>query len=251
MPKTAAVSDPDGLQVRLVGTATYQGSRVALIEQGPSGKQCLLEAGDEFEGYCVEEVKADAIRFRHGTNVHSLSKQGVRTTSGTSAKPAESSPPGVKTLKAGQYKVRVVKTYASAPKKTSSVRFISPMIGEVRSGYGTRKHPMGGGSDFHNGVDIAAPHGTRVKAAADGVVTTSGYDCVKGNYIEISHANGYKTCYFHLNKKVVSKGAKVLLGATIGYEGRTGHTTGPHLHFEIRRNGKAVDPALYIPALKN
>lgn len=253
MPKTAATNNADGgnLQVRLVGTATYQGARVALVEQGPSGKQCLLKAGDDFEGYRVEEVKTNLIRFRYGKSVHSLTKQGIRSSGVTSTKTFEPISPKVKVLKAGQSKIRVVNPYTSTSKTKTTARFISPMIGEVKSGFGYRKHPMGGANHHHDGVDIAAPRGTRVKAAASGVVTESSYDSFKGNNIVVKHADGYKTCYFHLSKRVVSKNAKVSRGQTIGYEGSTGHSTGAHLHFEILKNGNAINPALYISSLKN
>lgn len=102
----------------------------------------------------------------------------------------------------------------------------------------------------HQGTDIAAPHGTRVKASADGVVTASGYAYHRGRYVTIEHSGGYSTNYFHLYRRYVKRGQRVKAGHTIGLEGSTGNSSGPHLHFEIRKDGKALDPARFIPSLK-
>jgi murein DD-endopeptidase MepM/ murein hydrolase activator NlpD len=109
---------------------------------------------------------------------------------------------------------------------------------------------MGPSTKMHYGVDIAAPHGTPVRAAADGVVRATGKYWPRGRYVEITHKNGYTTNYYHLYKDAVRDGQKVERGDIIGYEGDTGNSTGPHLHFEIRKYGVAKDPALYLSDLK-
>ena len=108
--------------------------------------------------------------------------------------------------------------------------------------------PYGGFAHFHSGIDLTEPFGSPVYAADDGVValvgsSTSGY----GNYVVIAHSGGLDTLYGHLSAALVKAGQTVSQGQTIGLEGSTGNSTGPHLHFELRINQKPVDPALYLP----
>jgi Membrane proteins related to metalloendopeptidases len=108
--------------------------------------------------------------------------------------------------------------------------------------YGMRKHPITGVRKLHTGIDLRASTGTKVYAANSGTVTTSGYSSAWGNYIIISHGGGLTTLYAHLSRRSVSKGNKVKRGDIIGYTGNTGYSTGPHLHFEIDKNGTPYDP---------
>ena len=96
---------------------------------------------------------------------------------------------------------------------------------------------------MHQGIDLAAPEGTEVFAAADGVVTAAGFDPVYGNYIIISHSNNWKSLYGHLSTIDTVLRTNVKSGNFIGRVGSTGQSTGPHLHFELRQDGKAFDPA--------
>ncbi len=114
--------------------------------------------------------------------------------------------------------------------------------GEITSLYGNREDPISGHSDFHNGIDIAAPMGTDVLAARDGVVTTIDYDSGLGLYIIITHSGGYQTVYGHLNEVKVSLNLQVYSAMIIASVGDTGYSTGPHLHFEIRKEGTSQDP---------
>jgi len=118
-----------------------------------------------------------------------------------------------------------------------------PIIrGKITSRYGSRPDPFTGDPSFHSGSDIGAPAGTAVHAARDGAVAEVGTSPVLGNYVVISHPGGWQTVYGHLSSVAVAAGAKVALGALVGCVGSTGKTTGPHLHFEVRRKGSAVDP---------
>lgn len=114
----------------------------------------------------------------------------------------------------------------------------------ISSDFGRRKQPITGEFKNHNGIDLAAQVGTPVYAIKDAVVT----DCVQndsifGNYLILSHDNGkFTSVYAHLSKTVATKNQKVKKGELIGYVGQTGMATGPHLHFEIRQGGKALDP---------
>ncbi|WP_053228043.1 M23 family metallopeptidase [Spirochaeta cellobiosiphila] len=112
----------------------------------------------------------------------------------------------------------------------------------LTSHYGYRANPFTGHQQFHNGVDLAAPIGTEVYAAAGGVVYDLGNNNILGKYIIIDHQNGYKTVYGHLKKINVFLNQDITSGMIIGVVGMTGMTTGPHLHFEIRKDDKSQDP---------
>lgn len=114
----------------------------------------------------------------------------------------------------------------------------------LSSGFGTRRHPILGYRKAHKGVDFAAPRGTPIKAAGDGVIERADRYGSFGNYVRIRHANGYKTAYAHLKgfRSGIRKGKRVRQGDIIGYVGTTGRSTGPHLHYEVHLNGKAVNP---------
>lgn len=129
-------------------------------------------------------------------------------------------------------------------------RFVVPVDGELSSGYGYRKRPMGGASRYHRGVDIAAKKGTPIRAAAAGVVKTVSRNWAKGLFVEVDHGSGYETHYFHMSGSAAKTGQTVRQGQVIGYVGSTGVATGPHLHLELHKNGQPQDPALYIKGLK-
>jgi murein DD-endopeptidase MepM/ murein hydrolase activator NlpD len=119
--------------------------------------------------------------------------------------------------------------------------FLKPVVGWLTSGFGYRRDPFTKEMHFHRGVDLAAPAGTTVRAALDGKVIAVGYDPVLGNYILIRHQISYSSLYGHLSQVWVSNGATVTRGQRIGAVGNTGKSTGPHLHFEIRRRGVPID----------
>lgn len=121
-----------------------------------------------------------------------------------------------------------------------------PVSGTITSPYGYRQNPFGGAPDFHPGLDIAAPMGTTVTAAAAGTIISAGWYGGYGNYILIDNGGGMATGYGHLSQIFVTAGQQVQKGQAIGAVGSTGHSTGPHLHFEVRINGKTTDPAAYL-----
>jgi murein DD-endopeptidase MepM/ murein hydrolase activator NlpD len=121
--------------------------------------------------------------------------------------------------------------------------FSWPVTGTITSPFGWRSNPFGGSPEFHQGLDIAAPTGTTVTAAAGGTVIMAQWYGGYGNYILIDHGGGYSTGYGHLSAIYVSNGQSVKRGQAIGAVGSTGASTGPHLHFEVRIDGKPVDPA--------
>ncbi|MBX2994896.1 MAG: M23 family metallopeptidase [Bdellovibrionaceae bacterium] len=131
--------------------------------------------------------------------------------------------------------------------------FIWPVGGTVRSGFGYRRHPIRGVVRLHKGVDISGNNGSRVRAAKGGTIEVSAGGCVNGrkscnggagNMVTINHGDGTKTRYLHLNPtcRLPARGARVNQGDMIGCVGATGAVTGPHLHFEMMKNGQWINP---------
>ena len=116
----------------------------------------------------------------------------------------------------------------------------------VSSTYGYRIHPITGTKKLHAGIDYAAPYGTSILAAEDGVVLTSGWNSGYGYCVTINHGGGYVTLYGHCSSLLVSAGQSVTRGQTIAKVGSTGNSTGNHLHFEVRINGNTVNPEGYL-----
>lgn len=114
--------------------------------------------------------------------------------------------------------------------------------GTVSSVFGMRTDPFNGNVKFHQGLDIAAPAGTPIKAAADGKVVFSGQMAGYGNLVEVDHGDGWVTRYGHNAANLVAVGDDIKAGQTVGLVGSTGRATGPHVHFEVRKAGKAVNP---------
>lgn len=123
---------------------------------------------------------------------------------------------------------------------------IWPTNGDITSRFGWRNSPFGWGSDWHPGIDIANSLGTAIMATADGVVIMSGWFGGYGKCIQIDHGYGIVTLYGHNSQLAVEVGEKVKKGEVIAYMGSTGASTGSHLHYEIRVNGTAVNPANYL-----
>ena len=142
--------------------------------------------------------------------------------------------------------------YQSIPTLASSSLRKTPIDGaRLSSRFGNRKHPILGYTRLHAGVDFAAPTGTPIYAAGDGTVTVAGTNGGYGKYIKIRHNGTYSTAYAHLNgyARGVRKGKRVRQGQVIGYVGSTGRSTGPHLHYEIHRDGKQINPlGLKLPS---
>jgi murein DD-endopeptidase MepM/ murein hydrolase activator NlpD len=128
----------------------------------------------------------------------------------------------------------------------SSTPSIYPVRGLLGNGFGWRKDPFTGMRDFHQGLDIVAPQGTRVVAPADGIVTRVGPSGGFGLSVFISHGYGIVTRYGHLSGTSVKVGQRVRRGDVIATTGTTGRSTGPHLHYEVLVHQKTVDPLLYI-----
>ncbi|MCK5737081.1 MAG: M23 family metallopeptidase, partial [Spirochaetaceae bacterium] len=130
-------------------------------------------------------------------------------------------------------RIKFLGSLFSAP--LSDVRITSP--------FGYRSNPFTGGISFHPGVDLRAPINTIVLASRDGIIKETGTLEIYGHFVIIEHDGGYQSVYAHLNEVIVSRGQAVNAGDGIALSGNSGISTGPHLHFEIRRDGKPVDPS--------
>ena len=125
---------------------------------------------------------------------------------------------------------------------------VRPIASSARmsSVFGYRIHPVTGKSQFHKGMDFAAPIGTPIYATGNGVVTFSGWGTGYGRYVEVDHGNGTVTRYAHTSANYVNVGDTVYANQQIAAVGNTGRSTGAHLHYEVRQNGQAVNPQTYL-----
>lgn len=140
---------------------------------------------------------------------------------------------------------RISRNYARAWQK-NIVPSMWPVNGRLLSRFGDRQDPFSGEGAFHTGVDISAITGTQVHAAADGIVYTAEYEGGYGKMVVVDHGNGIRTRYAHLSAFEVVAGQEVRRGQVIALSGNTGRTTSPHLHFEVRMGGNAVNPYPYL-----
>lgn len=126
---------------------------------------------------------------------------------------------------------------------------VSPVQAAMTSPFGWREHPISGGAKFHYGVDLAVETGTTVGAFAAGTVEYIGESDVYGQYLQLDHGNGVTSFYAHCSKLCVRQGQTVAAGEKVAESGATGEVTGPHLHFEMKKDGVRLNPAYYIRLL--
>jgi murein DD-endopeptidase MepM/ murein hydrolase activator NlpD len=135
----------------------------------------------------------------------------------------------------------------------SNIPFAMPVLDPYRftSGFGYRSDPKGRGRRMHAGLDLAGPKNTPIHATADGIVISAGTESGYGRVVRIRHALGFETVYAHQTKLLVEVGQKVSRGEVIGAMGSTGRSTGVHLHYEVRLDGRPVNPMTYLEAAKD
>ena len=132
-------------------------------------------------------------------------------------------------------------------KKLENLPIGIPHPGRITSKFGYRRNPFTNrGREMHSGVDLKGRTGDRIKSTAKGVVSFAGYEGDYGYVVKIKHANRYETRYAHLSRPLVRKGARIAAGDIIGLMGSTGRSTGPHLHYEILKNNKKINPQKYF-----
>ena len=119
----------------------------------------------------------------------------------------------------------------------------------ISSGYGMRKHPISKVRKWHKGIDLAKAKSTPVYATGTGIVSRKGYDSGYGLFVEIKHSGGFRTLYAHLSKAMVNKGDLVIIGTQIALVGNTGTSTGNHLHYEVRKDKRILNPTEWIYCL--
>ncbi len=120
---------------------------------------------------------------------------------------------------------------------------LRPVNGRITSTFGSRRHPVLGYRRMHSGIDFGAPHGSPIYAVADGLVQMAGYNGGYGRFVRLAHDGGLGSGYAHMSRIAVSNGQQVRRGQVIGYVGSTGLSTGPHLHYELYRGGRPINPA--------
>jgi murein DD-endopeptidase MepM/ murein hydrolase activator NlpD len=219
-PKGTVISNPTRIVIDLPG----------IVYQGPTLKRRI---GRGVQSLRVGQVDANTTRMviEIAPDVQ-LNPQDLR----------------LKSKQPGHWTMQLPQNIAAIDLNNIS-NFTIPIMGaSISSGFGWRVHPITGESKLHKGVDFAAPTGTPIFAASDGVVIDAGWtDGGYGNVVELRHPNGELTLYAHTNKVYVSKGQVVNKGQAIAEVGTTGRSTGPHLHFEIQPDGKnPVDPMDYL-----
>jgi murein DD-endopeptidase MepM/ murein hydrolase activator NlpD len=198
-------------------------NEVAMIKQELIGTRVGFEQTQAGKQRALSKVRVD----RHELEAHlqALSKEQAKVQARLAA---ASGAPG------------------AGPIKRGSGQLIWPANGPVTSGFGGRSSPGGIGSTNHQGVDLGIPVGTPIRAADSGRVAIAGPMGGYGNYICVQHSGSMSTCYAHLSSIGVGVGKNVSQGQVIAQSGNTGNSTGPHLHFEVRINGGAVDPMGYL-----
>lgn len=127
--------------------------------------------------------------------------------------------------------------------------YCTPVCGTLTSNFGYREHPVEGEERFHYGVDLAADTGTAISCFADGTVTAVGESSSYGRYCIVTHEGGYSTLYAHCSRVTASSGTAVKEGQKIAEVGESGMATGPHLHFELHRDGTYLNPIYYVSAV--
>jgi len=282
--KTPAPAD---LNVRIVGTASFQGRFTALIEDLNTHTDSFYKVGDPIYGHKIVAISADGVTLdKNGASSYlAFDSQAVADRAETAEKPQEIaalvSPEGNLTASSSGpnfYTDTPTKSTTRwdlfTPKKESPAkkpsiagnslevarkavatvaggRFAMPLASFKRmsSKFGYRKHPIGGGSKMHKGVDLAANRGTRILSADSGVVKFAGWKGGYGYCVIVDHQNGYETLYGHCSKLIADVGDNVNRGDLIAEVGSTGASTGNHLHFEVHKNGTVIDPTQFFPNL--
>lgn len=275
---------PADLNVRIVGAASFQGKYTALIEDLNTKTDSFYKVGDPIYGYRITEISADGVSLeKNGQKSFLAFETAVADRSAEKAEKSlevaavmtpesgASSAPNFYTESAGKSTTRwdlftpkkeeketkspslAGETVKKAKSVASAVagRFGMPIANykRVSSRFGYRKHPIGGGSKMHKGIDLSANRGTRILASDSGVVKFSGWKGGYGYCVIIDHQNGYETLYGHCSKLIADVGDNVNKGDLIAEVGSTGASTGNHLHFEVLKKGVAVDPAQFLPKL--
>ena len=205
-------------------------SSISLSEVWASAKEVAYHVFKPAPAKSVQsnvQVKTNAQSEENTDNI-----QGTTTQQTTQAEP--------------QSKISSDNTAAVMSFFSDDAEIVAPVHGKITSYFGSRTDPISGENGFHRAIDIAVDEGTSVAAAWDGIVTKTGYDSTRGNYLWMVHKNGCETFYCHCSKILVEKGAVIRAGESVALSGDTGYSTGPHLHFAVKKDGEMQDPLDYL-----
>ncbi|HET7266132.1 MAG TPA: M23 family metallopeptidase [bacterium] len=209
-----------------------------------------IVAGDTLWAIALSAgVRVDALAAANGLTENSVLKLGRVLTIPHPATPVPA--PAASVRPAAPERTSVPSRAAALPAAPGSgaashLALLWPAGGIVTSRFGWRVHPIFGGREFHTGMDIATRYGSPVVAACAGLVRFVGWKSGYGRIVVLDHDGGIETAYSHLSAALVSPGQRVTQGQLIGRIGNSGWSTGPHLFFEVRRNGVPLDPARYL-----
>lgn len=207
--------------------------------------------------YAIASIAETAIE-RTDSIVTELSGLGIKVqlpdeeSVGGPLLPATDDPDGSPMINDANSVMTALLRYKAAQESSQEAPVHMPIGGNFRqsSGFGNRSDPFTGSRAFHSGLDFAAPKGTTVLSAGKGIVTFVGAKSGYGNVVEVTHANGFITRYGHLSAFLSAEGQAVNTGTPIAKVGSTGRSTGPHLHFEVRRADGAINPKTFLDAGK-
>jgi murein DD-endopeptidase MepM/ murein hydrolase activator NlpD len=232
------------------------GERVRDLKGTPDRDEQLKKACKEFESVFTNELlksmrrtieKCDLFHGGQGEEIYeSLLDQEL------SKKMAGLSPGSLANVLYRQFKRESMDESMGEPSLQPWSRRPAPALlnplkqGQLSSVFGWRRDPIAGGDQFHNGIDLAAPEGSPVRAAMEGKVITSEFKGSYGNLVVLDHGGGLTTLYAHNRENKVKEGDWVKRGGLLATVGSTGRSTGPHLHFEVRKEGARQDPRVFL-----
>lgn len=276
---------PTNLNVRIVGTASFQGKFTALIEDINTHTDSFYKVGDPIYGHRIIAISAEGVKLEKdgvasylafdtqaveradktdaGYELASVIAPESPLSSGVAARNFYTDSASESTTrwdlftpnKATEHKKPSLAGEAAQTARAVAGavagRFGLPVANYKRmsSPFGYRKHPIGGGSKMHKGIDFSANRGTRILSTDSGVVKFSGWKGGYGYCVVVDHQNGYESLYGHCSKLIADVGDNVNRGDLIAEVGSTGASTGNHLHFEILRGETAIDPGQFFPEL--
>lgn len=283
---TGNVKAPADLNVRIIGTASFQGKFTALIEDLNTHTDSFYKVGDPIYGHRITAISAEGVKLEKdgaesylafdtkavaeragkkdsGREMASVIVPEPNLRSSESARNFYTDSAGKSTTRWDLFtpqKEKELKKPSLAGEAVSKAKAVASAVASkfgmplanykrLSSGFGYRKHPIGGGSKMHKGIDFSANRGTRILSADSGVIKYSGWKGGYGYTVIVDHQNGYETLYAHCSKLIADVGDNVNRGDLIAEVGSTGASTGNHLHFEVHKGGTAIDPEQFLPNL--
>jgi murein DD-endopeptidase MepM/ murein hydrolase activator NlpD len=213
------------------GARTLESILLKQLIQDSGAFKGMSQAGGKIYGEMFCEALANAVAQGGGIGIAKLVEGSFDKGAGAAASAGDSDP-----NVAGEF------LFQRSTKPTPASSDATSVAPEVSSGFGARKDPINGTQRFHTGIDVAAEEGRPVLAAAPGIVLRAGRRGGYGNAVEIDNGNGISTLYGHASALKVKEGDSVKAGEPVAFVGHTGRATGSHLHFEVRKDGKPIDP---------